>query len=156
MQNAVASLLAGRRVGRCAIVSAAKKQQKQVIVMSLLSAGFRSLFCVFGLACSVAASAHHSFAIFDFQTQIPFEGTVETLKFRNPHIEMTLKTLDENGQEQIVHFIEGAPANMLARSGLRPEMIAPGTRITAVGSPLLEDNSKFFLRLIRLADGKEF
>lgn len=102
------------------------------------------------------AFAHHSFAIFDFQTQIPFEGTVETLKFRNPHIEMTLKSVDENGQEKIIHFIEGAPANMLVRSGLRPEMIAPGTRITAVGSPLLEDSNKFFLRIIRLQSGEEF
>jgi hypothetical protein len=100
--------------------------------------------------------AHHSFAIFDFQTQIPFEGTVETIKFRNPHIEMTLKTVDAEGKEQIVHFIEGAPANMLVRSGLRPEMVAPGTHITAIGSPLLEDNSKFFLRVIRLDSGEEF
>lgn len=107
-------------------------------------------------ALAATAFAHHSFAIFDFQTQIPFEGTVETLKFRNPHIEMTLKSVDENGQEKLIHFIEGAPANMLVRSGLRPEMIAPGTRITAIGSPLLEDNNKFFLRIIRLQSGEEF
>ena len=106
-----------------------------------------SAFTVFG---------HHSFAVFDFQTQIPFEGTVETLKFRNPHIEMTLKTTDANGKEEIINFIEGAPANMLVRSGLKPDMIAPGTRITAVGSPLIEDHSKYFLRVIKLADGSEF
>lgn len=124
--------------------------------MRLMPTVIRALLLIVGASLSLVAFAHHSFAIFDFQTQIPFEGTVETLKFRNPHIEMTLKTLDPNGKEQIVHFIEGAPANMLVRSGLRPDMIAPGTRITAVGSPLLEDNSKFFLRIIRLADGKEY
>ena len=100
--------------------------------------------------------AHHSFAIFDFQTQIPFEGTVETLNFRNPHIDMTLKIVDDNGQEQIIDFVEGAPANMLVRSGLRPEWIAPGTHIIATGSPLIEDNSKYFLRLIRLDNGEEY
>jgi hypothetical protein len=105
---------------------------------------------------SIAALAHHSFAIFDFQTQIPFDGTVETLKFRNPHISMTLKTVDENGKETIIEFVEGAPANMLVRSGLRPEMIKPGTHVIATGSPRLDDNSKFFLRLIHLDDGKEF
>ena len=107
-------------------------------------------------ALSLPALAHHSFAIFDFQTQIPFEGTVETIKFRNPHIAMTLKTVDAEGNEKIIEFIEGAPANMLVRSGLRPEMIKPGTHITAVGSPLLDDNNKYFLRIIRLDDGKEF
>jgi len=107
-------------------------------------------------APATKAFAHHSVAIFDFQTQIPFEGTVETLKFDNPHIGMTLKTVDEDGQLTIIHFIEGPPANMLVRSGLQPGMIAPGTRITAVGSPMLEDNSKFFLRSIRLQSGEEF
>jgi hypothetical protein len=105
---------------------------------------------------SMSALAHHSFAIFDFQTQIPFDGIVETIKFRNPHIAMTLKTVDADGKETIVDFIEGAPANMLVRSGLRPEMIKPGTHIIATGSPLVDDNSKYFLRLIRLDDGKEF
>jgi len=81
---------------------------------------------------------------------------VVSVKFRNPHIAMTFKTVDDAGKEQTIDFIEGAPANMLVRSGLRPEMIAPGSRITAVGSPLISDNSKYFLRIIRLADGKEF
>jgi hypothetical protein len=105
---------------------------------------------------SLSALAHHSFAVFDFQTQIPFEGTVETIKFRNPHIAMTLKTVDADGNEKIINFVEGAPANMLVRSGLRPEMVKPGTHVIATGSPLIEDNSQYFLRLIRLDDGKEF
>lgn len=107
-------------------------------------------------ALPAAVFAHHSFAIFDFQTQIPFEGTVETLKFRNPHIEMTLKTVDAAGNEKIVNFIEGAPANMLARQGLTPAQLKKGTKITGIGSPLLEDDSKFFLRSIILEDGREF
>jgi hypothetical protein len=116
----------------------------------------RKIFVVLTCALSMSAVAHHSFAVFDFQTQIPFDGVVETIKFRNPHIAMTLKTVDADGKETIVEFIEGAPANMLVRSGLRPEMIKPGTHIIATGSPLLEDKSKYFLRLIRLDDGQEF
>lgn len=114
---------------------------------------------LFALACAALPAsllAHHSFAIFDFQTQIPFEGTVETLKFRNPHIEMTLKTVDEAGNEKIINFIEGAPANMLARQGLTQAMLKKGTRVTGIGSPLLEDDTKFFLRSIILEDGREF
>ena len=114
------------------------------------------ILVVLSAALSLSVLAHHSFAIFDFKTQIPFDGTVETIKFRNPHIAMTLKTVDADGKETIVDFIEGAPANMLVRSGLRPEMIKPGTHIIATGSPLVDDKSKYFLRLIRLDDGKEF
>ena len=119
--------------------------------------GFRN--AALALACAVLPAsllAHHSFAIFDFQTQIPFEGTVETLKFRNPHIEMTLKSVDEDGNEKIINFVEGAPANMLARQGLTPAQLTKGTKITGIGSPLIEDDTKFFLRSIILEDGREF
>jgi hypothetical protein len=103
-----------------------------------------------------SASAHHSFADYDFQTQIEFVGTVDTLNFRNPHIAMTMAVVGEDGERKIIEFIEGAPANMLARKGLKPDMIAPGTEITAFGSPLIADPSKFFLRRVRLADGSEY
>jgi hypothetical protein len=100
--------------------------------------------------------AHHSFAVYDFTTQIEFVGAVETLNFKNPHIAMTLTVTQDDGESATINFIEGAPANMLARKGLRPDMIAPGTTITAVGSPLISDPSKYFLRRLRLADGREF
>ena len=111
------------------------------------------------VACAVttpAALAHHSFAIFDFQKQIPFEGVVESIKFRNPHIEMKLKVKAADGSEQIIHFIEGAPANMIVRNGIRPEQMAPGSHLRTFGSPLIEDPSKYFLRVITLDDGTEY
>lgn len=101
-------------------------------------------------------SAHHSFAIYDFDTQIPFEGVIETIKFRNPHIAMTLRHTHEDGTTEIINFPEGAPANMLARAGLRPNMVIPGTKITAVGSPSKDDPNRYFLRKIILEDGKEY
>jgi hypothetical protein len=103
-----------------------------------------------------AAVAHHSFAVYDFTTQIEFVGEVATISFKNPHVSMTLSVTGDQGEATIIDFIEGAPANMLARKGLRPDMIAPGTAITAIGSPLIADPSKFFLRRLRLADGREF
>ena len=113
---------------------------------------------VFVLAMMLAAvaNAHHSFAIYDFDKKIPFDGVVDTLKFRNPHIEMTMKVINDKGEEEIIHFIEGAPANMMVRNGIRPEMLKPGSMIHAEGSPLLDDPTKFFLRTIRTADGTEY
>ena len=107
-------------------------------------------------AFAAPAVAHHSFAVYDFSQQIPFEGVVATLNFKNPHISMTLTHVDENGKTETIEFVEGAPANMLVRNGLRPDMIAPGTKVTAYGSPLREDPTRFFLRKIKLEDGREF
>jgi len=105
--------------------------------------------------CSVS-KAHHSFAVYDFTQEIPFEGVVDTLNFKNPHIAMTLKVAAKDGKTETINFIEGAPANMLVRNGLRPDMIQPGTKITAIGSPLRDDPAQFFLRRVILEDGREF
>lgn len=113
---------------------------------------------LFAISCgfSNVAMAHHSFASYDFDKQIPFEGVVYELKFRNPHIELTLLRTLENGEKEKIEFSEGAPANMLVRMGLRPDMIKPGTKITAIGSPKKSDPSVYFLRKIILEDGKSF
>ena len=107
-------------------------------------------------AAAVPAAAHHSFAIYDMQQNVEFHGVVETLKFRNPHMAMTLKVTDANGQQRTIDFVEGAPANMLARLGLRPEYIQPGEEITAIGAPRHDDPNAWFLKAVVLADGRRF
>ena len=118
---------------------------------SRIATGFISTFLLLPIAW-----AHHSFAVYDFMRQIEFSGTVESLNFRNPHVSMTLRVTNAEGVSEIINFVEGAPANMLARQGLRPELLQPGVEITAFGSPLLADPSKIFLRKIVLSDGREF
>jgi len=111
---------------------------------------------IFACLAAQHSHAHHSFAIYDFSQQIPFEGFVDTLNFKNPHISMTLTHVLQNGATETISFVEGAPANMLVRNGLRPEMIRPGTKITAIGSPLRDDPSRYFLRRVQLEDSREF
>ena len=106
--------------------------------------------------CSSLALAHHSFAVYDFEQQIPFTGVVSELKFRNPHIAMTLIRTREDGTQETIRFIEGAPANMLVRIGLKPDMIKVGTKLTAYGSPKKTDPTVFFLRKVVLENGKEY
>jgi hypothetical protein len=105
---------------------------------------------------ALPSTAHHSFAIYDMQQNVEFHGVVDTVKFRNPHMAMTLKVTDASGEERIINFVEGAPANMLARLGLRPEMIAPGTEITAIGAPRHDDPDAWFLKVVVLPDGTRF
>jgi hypothetical protein len=108
------------------------------------------------LATSVPALAHHSFAIYDMQQNVEFHGVIESVKFRNPHMALTLAVTDASGAKKTVEFVEGAPANMLARIGLRPEMIKPGAEITAIGAPRHDNPDAWFLKVIVLADGTRF
>jgi hypothetical protein len=104
----------------------------------------------------VPAAAHHSFAIYDMQQNVEFHGTVAVIKLRNPHMAMTLTTKDANGAEQTIEFVEGAPANMLARLGLRPEHVKVGQEITAIGAPRHDNPNAWFLKAIILPDGTRF
>lgn len=114
------------------------------------------MVCLTGLALAPGALAHHSFSVWDMENEHEFKGVVETLKFRNPHMAMTLARTNENGEKEIIHFTEGAPANMLVRMGLQASMIEPGSKITAIGAPRKDDPDAFFLKRVILEDGREF
>jgi hypothetical protein len=105
---------------------------------------------------SVPAAAHHSFAIYDMAQNVEFRGVIDTVKLRNPHMAMTLTVTEDNGEKKTIEFVEGAPANMLARLGLRPEMIPVGQEITAIGAPRHDDPNAWFLKAIILPDGTRF
>jgi hypothetical protein len=105
---------------------------------------------------TLPASAHHSFAIYDMGQNIEFEGVVETLKMRNPHMALTLTVTEKDGSTRVVNFIEGAPANMIVRMGLNPEDVAPGKPIKAIGAPRRDDPNAFFLKAIILPDGRRY
>ncbi len=111
-----------------------------------------------GIAIATAgpAAAHHSFAIYDMSQNVEFKGVIETVKFRNPHMAMTLIVTDDHGEKRTINFAEGAPANMLARLGLRPELIEPGKTVTAIGAPRRDDADQWFLKAIILPDGTRF
>jgi hypothetical protein len=102
------------------------------------------------------AAAHHSFAIYDMDQSISFDGVVESVKLRNPHMALTLKVTKDDGTSGIVNFVEGAPINMIVRLGLDPNDIAVGKPIRAVGAPRHDDPHAYFLKAIILPDGRRF
>ena len=115
-----------------------------------------ALFTVLSAAAIGPASAHHSFAIYDMAQNVEFDGVVDTVKFRNPHMAMTLEVTNDDGTKQIINFVEGAPANMIVRMGLKPADITPGTKIKAIGAPRRDDPNAYFLKVIVLPDGRRF
>ena len=119
----------------------------------------RNLRTLLGVAIATVAApalAHHSFAIYDMQQNVEFHGVIASVKLRNPHMAMTLSTTDADGVEHTIDFVEGAPANMLARLGLRPEHVRPGQEITAIGAPRTDNPNAWFLKAIILPDGTRF
>jgi len=105
---------------------------------------------------TLPAAAHHSFAIYDMSQNIAFEGVVDVVKLRNPHMAMTLVETKPDGSKATIDFVEGAPANMIVRLGLKPDDIAPGKKIKAIGAPRRDNPTQFFLKAVILPDGQKF
>jgi hypothetical protein len=105
---------------------------------------------------ALPAAAHHSFAVYDMSQNLEFEGVVETVKLRNPHMALTLVQTKADGSKETINFVEGAPANMIVRLGLKPEDIAPGKKIKAIGAPRRDKPTEYFLKAIILPDGQKF
>jgi len=107
-------------------------------------------------AVALPAAAHHSFAIYDMAQNIEFDGVVESVKLRNPHMALTLVQTKPDGTKETIDFVEGAPANMIVRMGLNPADIAAGQPIKAIGAPRRDDANAYFLKAIILPDGRRF
>lgn len=102
------------------------------------------------------ALGHHSFAIYDMSQNIEFDGVVEVVKLRNPHMALTLVQTKPDGTKATINFVEGAPANMIVRMGLNPADVAAGKSIKAIGAPRRDDPNAYFLKAIILPDGRRF
>ena len=99
-----------------------------------------------------AARAHHSHAMFDFESHVEMTGTVREFKWTNPHSWLHLEAVGAQG-EPVVYAIEmGAPAG-LAYQGWSPSTVAPGDRVLVSIHPLLDGRPGGELRYITLSDG---
>jgi hypothetical protein len=82
-----------------------------------------------------AASAHHSFAMFDAAHPIEITGTVKEFKFVSPH---TLLTVTVKGADGVAKdwILEGGAPGMLVRDGFTSKSLMPGDEIKATINPL--------------------
>lgn len=96
-----------------------------------------------GIALAVAASAHHSYAMFDMAKEVTWTGTVDTFQWGNPHVWIYVDvqaTPDDPARAGRWGF-EGPSSNILARQGFSRNALAHGDKITVVGHPV-RDGSK--------------
>jgi N-methylhydantoinase B/oxoprolinase/acetone carboxylase alpha subunit len=87
------------------------------------------------VAATGAASAHHSFAMFDMEHPIDISGTVKEFKFVSPH---TLLILQVKGDDGVVKdwTLEGGAPGILVREGMTAKSLKPGDEIKATINPL--------------------
>ena len=104
------------------------------------------------LLTSLAASAHHSFAMFDRSVEKVVTGTVVRWAFNNPHSWLYVNVKNKDGSETLWGF-EGSSPTALLQRGITGTTMEPGNTITVLYCPLKDGRPGGGLGWVRLADG---
>jgi hypothetical protein len=108
-----------------------------------------------GLAATLPALAHHSFAAeFDDKKSVVLKGAVTKIEWENPHIYFYIDVTDDNGK--VTNWaLEGGPPNGLVRAGWKRNTLKIGDLVT-VNAYLAKDGSNFAdARRVTLPDGRK-
>src|SRR5215470_9717651 len=104
------------------------------------------------LLTATSVQAHHSFAMFDGQTQLVKSGTVVRWAFNNPHSWLYLNVKNPDGTETLWSFEGSSPTQLLQR-GINGFTFEPGSTITVQYCPLKDGRPGGGIGWVRLANG---
>ena len=107
------------------------------------------------LAASARGLAHHSAAMFDEKKTITVDGEVKEFQLTNPHSWLLVDVKEKDGKVTTWGFEAEGPST-LARAGIRPSDLRPGTRLKITGNPMKDGtHAAIWVNAVR-ADGKTF
>lgn len=86
------------------------------------------------------AGAHHSAAMFDFQSTVELEGVVKEFQYTNPHSWLLVDVTNPDGSVTTWGFEAEGPSTLM-RAGIRKGDLPPGTPITIRGNPMKDGRS---------------
>ena len=106
------------------------------------------------LSASFLVSAHHSTAANFTQEIISVEGTIERVRFQNPHSSVLIKNTDDQGEETF-WLIESVGRTTLERQGVSFDLLEVGSMVKATGRKGRREFT-MYLRDIEFEDGAVF
>ena len=106
------------------------------------------------LSAPFLISAHHSTAANFTQEIISVEGTIERVRFQNPHSSVLIKNTDDQGEETF-WLIESVGRTTLERQGVSFDLLEVGSVVKASGRKGRREFT-MYLRDIEFEDGAVF
>ena len=103
-------------------------------------------------ATAIPAYGHHSYAMFDEESEMTLEGTVEEFQWTNPHGWVHINVPNEQGENVLWAIETGSPSGMF-RSGWRPDTIVSNDNVTFTFHPLRNGEPGGALMSMILPDG---
>lgn len=101
------------------------------------------------------ASAHHSIAVtFNLDEIVEVQGEVTRILWRNPHVRLNVRTVDEDGRAAD-WWMEAGAVSRLARWGVAEGTVATGDMVRLAGFPSRRRANELFGLNLLLPDGRE-
>jgi hypothetical protein len=91
-------------------------------------------------AAPLPASAHHSFAMFDFTKVVTITGTVKEFQWTNPHVVLWVNVEGKDPKHPEVWMLEMTSPGNLTRSGWSRKALNPGDKVVIDLNPLRNGN----------------
>lgn len=135
-----------------------EKTNRKILAMK----NFRVLLiaCLTNIFLFSSGNAHHSFAMFDDQSEMWLEGTISLFQWTNPHtfIHVLVEaSVEENNMIDldvpIEWSLEGGSPNILSRNGWKRTSLEEGERVRVLIYPLKDGNAGGTFLEIHKEDG---
>lgn len=105
------------------------------------------------LLCSIGASAHHSYAMFDRNTTKSYQAVVRIWEFTNPHAYLWVYIDDAAGKPQLWGLEAPGPSNLI-RAGWNKNTVKPGDKVTVEINPVRDGRNAGNLVKLIASDGR--
>lgn len=116
----------------------------------------KSAFAVlFSLLVAMPASAHHSFAMFDFEKSVTLQGVIKKFDYSNPHTWIDMVVANPDGTTDVWGFEAGA-TNTMHRLGWTSTTLKPGDKVSMEFHPMKNGSKAGSLIKVTREDGQSF
>jgi hypothetical protein len=100
------------------------------------------------IGCLSFGVRHHGWSSYDQTKTLDYKGTVQTLKYENPHALITIN------QDKKVWTVYLAPITRMEARGLNSDMIKKGSTIRVVGYPHKEVKDEMRAERVYVGENK--
>ena len=112
------------------------------------------MIVIVGAVAAQSAAAHHGFAVhYDVNDRVRIEGKVYKVRLKNPHAEIQILTVDEDGND-IIWTCETQAGSILRRKGVTADRFVAGEAIVVEGSRARRNPHGCEVGSIYFADGQ--
>lgn len=112
-----------------------------------------SVFCS-SLFFAIPSFAHHSVSsLYDYTNVRKLEGTLMSIRWVNPHVQLKIETAGEGG-EPVVWQLEASAVNLLRRLGVDEDSIKEGDPVVATGPVSRRGLNNMVASTLTLRSGK--